>query len=354
MPAAVTGCRLGVGVPLSGAWATPANQRRIALLAERLGYHSLWSFSRLLFPLASTEAEWSSEFQPAFHHGVAEPIVTLAQVAAVTERIRLGFSVLNAPFSAPAVLGKQLIELDRVSGGRIDIGLAQGWSQEEFLAAGVPMERRVARTLEYVEVLRRMWEGEVASFKGEFTELPRTLVRPRPVQPRFPLLLGGSTGAAFARAGRLAQGWVSPGFVTRGEIAAAVDGVRAAAERAGRDPAAIRIVVRASVFLGAERPSVRPDGERQLFQGPFEQVVADLGLVRELGASEVFLDFNFDPAIVGPDVESAAALDRVERALTALSPEHSPEQYPGLVPRRTPSGREQHRTTVTGAGSAGR
>ncbi|WP_329562351.1 TIGR03619 family F420-dependent LLM class oxidoreductase [Kitasatospora sp. NBC_01266] len=309
------GLQLGFGVPTSGAWATAENQARIARRAEQLGYHSLWTFSRLLFPLNSGDAEWTSDFEPAFAHGAAEPIVTMAFLAGVTERIRLGFSVINAPFLAPAVLGKQLIQLDRVSGGRIDAGIAQGWSAEEYRAIGIPMERRVARTLEYVKVLQAMWENDQAEFQGEFTELPRTRVRPRPVQDTFPLLLGGSNEHAFERAGRLAQGWVSPGFISAEEIATAATGVRDAARRAGRDPQEIRIVVRATVFLGAAG-----DSSRALFTGSAEQIAADLRQARDAGATEVFLDFNFDPRIVGADVDAKTAVAEVEEALEFFAP----------------------------------
>nr|WP_272922524.1 TIGR03619 family F420-dependent LLM class oxidoreductase [Streptomyces sp. SID5785] len=304
---------------MSGAWATPDTQVRVAQQAEALGYRSLWTFTRLLFPLESNDAEWSSDFQPAFHHGVAEPLVTLGFLAGQTERIRLGVSVLNAPFFAPAVLAKQLIQLDRVSGGRLDAGLAQGWSEEEFRAVGLPMERRVARTLEYVEVLRRMWEQDQAEFQGEFTELPRTLVRPRPVQPAFPLLLGGSTEKAWARAGRQAQGWVSPGFVTVAEVAGAASGVRAAAERAGRHGDDLRIVVRATVFLGDALGAGRSP-----FNGSIGQIRSDIEEMYDAGATEIFLDFNFDPRIVGPDADPAGSLGRVEEALGELAPTHLP------------------------------
>lgn len=221
--------------------------------------------------MQSNDAEWSSDFQPAFHYGVAEPLITLGFLAGRTERIRLGVSVLNAPLFAPAVLAKQLIQLDRVSDGRLDAGLAQGWSEEEFRAVGLPMERRVARTLGYAEVLRRMWEQDQAECQGEYTELPRILVRPRPVQLAFPLLLGGSPEKAWARAGRLAQGWVSPGFVTVAEVADAASGVRQAAERAGRSADDMRIVVRATVSLGGELGSGRSP-----FNGSISQIRSDI------------------------------------------------------------------------------
>lgn len=301
---------LGVGVPQSGAWATAAGQLRVARQAERLGYHSLWTFSRLLVPVAEGGGGGG-----AFYNGSAEPLISLAYLAGATERIRLGLSVVNAPFFAPAVLAKQLIQLDNASGGRLDAGIAQGWSAAEYLAAGVPPERRLGRTLEYLKVLRLMWENEVAEFKGEFTELPRTLVRPRPVQPAFPLLLGGAVDKAFDRAGRLAQGWLSPGSVSTELVARASREVRAAAERAGKDPAAVRIVIRGKVFYG---PSEGPG--RGLLHGDADQLRSDLALLHDLGATEVFLDFNFDPRIVGDQADPAASLATVTEALAALAP----------------------------------
>ncbi|MCX4745384.1 TIGR03619 family F420-dependent LLM class oxidoreductase [Kitasatospora sp. NBC_01287] len=309
---------LGVGVPQSGAWATPQAQLAVARRAEELGYHSLWTFSRLLVPVADGPAGSGGQGRSGsggFYNGSAEPLISLAHLAGATRRIRLGLSVVNAPFFAPAVLAKQLIQLDQVSGGRLDAGLAQGWSEAEYLATGVPPERRLGRALEYIEVIRLMWEQEIAEFKGEFTELPRTLVRPRPVQAAFPLLLGGSVDRAFERAGRLAQGWLSPGTVSVELVERAARAVRVAAERAGKDPAGVRIVIRAKIFIGAARGP-----GRGLLHGDPAQIAADLRRLREAGASEAFLDFNFDPAIVGEQADPALPLATVLQALTALAP----------------------------------
>lgn len=304
----------GIAPPFAGPWATADNQLRVATRAEELGYGSLWTLSRLLFPVGPDGEGDQDHFGQVFRQ-VCEPIVTLAFLAGRTSRIRLGISAVVAPFYSPPVLAKQLIALDRVSGGRLDAGVAQGWSPEEFAAAGVPFERRLGRTLDYVNVLREMWENEVASYEGEFTQLPRVVVRPRPVQPTLPLLLGGSGDRAWRRAGRLGQGWVGPAFVTREEVARAAEMVREGAESAGKDPDAARIVVRAAVF-------VRPEGQpgRQLFHGSLEEIAADMAQMRDLGATEVFADFNFDHEVVGPRTDPSASMDLMERALQTLAP----------------------------------
>src|SRR5687768_7886884 len=101
---------MGFGVPVSGSWATPANQVEIARRAEELGYASLWTFQRLLFPADSDDRRWAPMYR-----SVADPIVTLAHLAAHTTRIRLGLAVVNLTWYAPVVLAKALTSLDLVS-----------------------------------------------------------------------------------------------------------------------------------------------------------------------------------------------------------------------------------------------
>jgi alkanesulfonate monooxygenase SsuD/methylene tetrahydromethanopterin reductase-like flavin-dependent oxidoreductase (luciferase family) len=95
----VTGLLIGIGVPLSGAWATPPNQLRIVRRAEELGYRSAWGFQRLLVPEHPGERAGIEAYR-----SVHDPVVTLAMLAGHTSRIRLGLSVLNIPFYAPAVM----------------------------------------------------------------------------------------------------------------------------------------------------------------------------------------------------------------------------------------------------------
>lgn len=310
MDSSLSTMKIGFGVPFAGPWATPENQVRIATRAEELGYHSLWTFSRLLYPVDSPDDHWRLTSRE-----VAEPIVALSYLAAHTTRIRLGIAVLNVPFYAPAMLAKQLIQLDIVSGGRVDFGAGVGWSAEEYQAIGLPMERRIGRTVEYLSVIERIWRDEVAEFHGEFTELPKSLILPRPVQPRLPVLLGGNTEQALRRAGRIADGWVSPSFADLDGMGRAIRIVRDSAEQAGKDPDAMRIICRGSVKL---RPAGAPD--RPALTGSIEEIRADLPRLAAHGVNEVFLDLNFDDQVFSPHVDPAGSMARAQEVLEAFAP----------------------------------
>jgi alkanesulfonate monooxygenase SsuD/methylene tetrahydromethanopterin reductase-like flavin-dependent oxidoreductase (luciferase family) len=119
---------IGLGLPISGGWATPENLVRVAVEAEELGYASLWTLQRLL---VGTD----QDLHPVYH-SVLDPVAALAFAAARTSRIRLGIGVINLPFVPPTYLAKQAATLDVLSNGRLDLGLGVGWS---------PSSRRRAR-----------------------------------------------------------------------------------------------------------------------------------------------------------------------------------------------------------------
>lgn len=300
---------IGFGLPVSGSWATPTTMRRIATRAEALGYASLWSFQRVLYPTDGALGP--------MYRSVHDPVVPLAHVAAVTSRIRLGTAIVNAPFQAPALLAKELTSLDVVSEGRLDAGLGIGWSPDEYAAAGVPFERRGARMDEYLECLTALWTQDPVEFDGEFYRVPRSHVSPRPVQaPHPPVLLGGTAPAALRRAGRLAQGWISSSRQDLTEIGSAVQVVREGAEQAGKDPAAVRVVVRGLVDLVDDDP-----GEaRRPLRGTREQVLDDLAALAQSGVTEVFLDLNFSARVGSPDVDAGEATEHAEQVLEAFAP----------------------------------
>jgi probable F420-dependent oxidoreductase len=198
-----------------------------------------------------------------------DPVLPLAYAAGHTERIRLGTATVCAPFTAPALLAKAMTTLDVLSDGRVTVGLGMGWMPEEYAAAGVPFERRGARMDEYLRCLEALWTQDPVEFAGEFYTVPRSHVRPRPVQrPHPPVLLGGTAAPALRRAGRLAQGWIAGSTHDIAGLRASIETVRGAA----RDPDALQIVVRRTV-----------DGMRELEE------------LATLGVSEVILDLNLSP-----------------------------------------------------------
>jgi probable F420-dependent oxidoreductase len=274
---------LGFGLPVAGSWATPDTIRRVARRAEELGYASLWTFQRVLHPV-------DAELEPA-HRAVLDPVVALAQAAAHTERIGLGTATICAPFTAPALLAKAMTSLDVVSGGRLTVGLGSGWLPQEYAAAGVPFERRGARMEEYLRCLQALWTEDPVEFASEFYTVPRSYVGPPPVQrPHPPILLGGTAPQALRRAGRLAQGWIASSRHDLTRISADIATVRDGAREAGRDPQALRILVRCVVDLRDI-----PAGQRLPLQGTREQVFDDLRALRAQGVTEAFFDLNLSP-----------------------------------------------------------
>src|ERR1700733_12604024 len=303
--------RIGFGAPVAGAWATPGYLAEFAERAEDAGYASLWTFQRLLVPEGS-------EMAPVYH-SVLDPMVALGYAAARTSRIRLGVAVINMPFVSPAYLAKQATTVDVLSGGRLDLGLGLGWMPEEFAATGASAARRGARAEEYLAVLRALWADGGSSFDGEFYATPAGRRDPRPVQrPGPPVLLGGMSGPAMRRVGRLADGWITSSFADLSRMGGAVGVIGEAAWGAGRDPDAVRIICRGVTLAGAEAKG--PDGGRRLLSGSFGQIRSDTDWLAGQGVTEVFYDLNWDPEVGNPAVVPEAAAERAGEILAALAP----------------------------------
>jgi probable F420-dependent oxidoreductase len=133
--------------------------------------------------------------------------------------------VLLLPEHNPVVVAKQAASLDRLSGGRLTLGVGVGWSREEFDALGVPFERRGARTAEYVSAMRTLWRDDVAYFRGEFTRFDSIRVNPKPVRDRrIPIVIGGNSDPALRRVAAWGDGW----------YAFNLDGAHTARERVAR------------------------------------------------------------------------------------------------------------------------
>ena len=193
---------VGVRIPHTGRRATPDFVRSWCVAAERLGYDSLWGVDHVVMPrrVASryvlprrpatiADDAVSDLLSPNF-----ELMTTLAFVAAVTERIKLGTSVAVLPIRNAVLNARQLATVDRYSGGRLLYGVGVGWLREEADAMGMPWDRRGARSDEHVALLRALWtaEGRHVAFQGEFHDVPPMDPEPRPVQR--PIYCGARPG----------------------------------------------------------------------------------------------------------------------------------------------------------------
>jgi probable F420-dependent oxidoreductase len=312
---------IGIGAPVSGAWAGPAQLGDFGRLAEELGYSSLWTFQRLLAP-----ADGGGD---PVYRSVLDPLLSLAYAAARTTRVRLGVALLNAPFVPVTYLAKQAAALDVLSNGRFDLGLGLGWSPLEFTATGAESAQRGRRLEEYVSVLRALWRPGQVSFDGEFTTVPPARMEPKPVQQGGPpILLGGVVPAALERAGRLADGWLSRSGTVLAGIGDEIAVVRTAAERAGRDPDRLRVATRGVVrYDPTGRGTPGAEGRRLRLSGSAAQIAEDAGWLAEQGVTDLFYDLNWDPRIGDPAADPAAAVERAEEIVRALAPprESAPE-----------------------------
>ena len=287
--------RLGLALPQYGPLADPAAVARFATAAEDLGFTSLWVGDRILTPLAPSdlypgggtpEHPYPKEFET-----FADPFTTLAAAAAVTSTARLGMSALTGPVYSPVLLARALTSLDLASSGRLDVGLGLGWLREEYFATGVPWEGRGNRLEELLDALDALWTGDPAEHEGPQWRIAPSTVGLRPAQePRPPVLLGGFSPPALARVGRRADGWLAgwmPKQYLAGLWSVAVD----AAEKAGRDPGALRRVLR-----------INPR------RGTGVETIADLppclDVAREEGITEVLVDLHY----VAEDVDHALEL----------------------------------------------
>lgn len=211
--------------------------------AEAVGFESVWGGEHVILPdtIGSRYPYTADGKIPAEPDTpIPDPLIWLAFVAAAAPTLRLGTCILIVPQRNPVVLAKELATLDRLSGGRVELGLGIGWMKEEFKALGVPWDRRGARNDEYIAAMRALWAGPHAEFHGEFVDFPPVTCSPRPVQRSIPVLVGGDTDAAIDRAVRLADGYF-PGEGDAERLGGLIKRLRVAAERLDRDPASIEI-----------------------------------------------------------------------------------------------------------------
>ena len=205
-----TDVQLGFAVPLAGSWATPDNQVELGCRAEELGYASLWTFQRLLFPADPEASETPKRWSPVYR-SVHDPLVTLAFLAAHTSRVRLGVAVRQHAVVLAAAAGqagddpRHGVPRPARPGHRPGLGPRGVRRGRCALRPARRPGRRVHRgTADDLD------PGASSRCDGEFHQIPASVVEPKPVQrPHPPLLLGGSADAALRRAGRLCDGWVS-------------------------------------------------------------------------------------------------------------------------------------------------
>src|SRR5690349_22761662 len=180
--------QLGIHLPQAGSQATPELIRRHARQAEDLGLSDIWVSEHIIVPRKQFPRS------PLFY----DPILTLTWVAAVTERVRLGTSVIVLPMRHPLPLAKELSTLHNLSGGRLILGVGVGWLEPEFAALGVPFNERGRRMDEGIAMMRAVWRDDPVSFAAKTipAAIEEMRMLPTPESP-IPIWIGGTSEPAL-------------------------------------------------------------------------------------------------------------------------------------------------------------
>ena len=216
---------LGVILPNYGQGSSPGEIRRVTVVAEELGFDSVWTTQHIVVgPDAAADP-----YRRAY-----DALVTLGWIAGWTERIALGTSIVIVPLHNPFQLAKQATTVQELSGGRLTLGIGMGWYEREYEFMGVPFNGRGRRGDEAIRLMRALWRGE-RSFHGDHWSFEEATSDPLP-SPVPEIWVGGSSERAIRRARELGDAW----HPSRGS---SVDHVRSVKERYPE----LRIIARQSL-----------------------------------------------------------------------------------------------------------
>lgn len=231
--------------------------------AEALGFDSLWVSDHLTWDLAKYGADDT-------RYGVYEALVTLAAVARVTSRVRLGTLVLCEALRPPAVLAKALAAIDRLSGGRLDVGLGAGWYEPDYEAIGMAMPApgvRVERLAEALQIVRPLLSVGHVDFDGRHHRAHATNA-PGPAQTAVPVFVGGKGDRVLRTVARHADGWNTCWAWTPAAYRERLRALERACETVGRDPATVQRSLGLYALVGESETDLARRFERLAERSP--------------------------------------------------------------------------------------
>ncbi|HVU74903.1 MAG TPA: TIGR03619 family F420-dependent LLM class oxidoreductase [Mycobacteriales bacterium] len=257
-----------------------------------------------------------------------EAMVQLARLAAVTERVRIGTAVLLLPLYAPAIVAKQVADLDRDTGGRVTLGVGIGGEYPaEFRACGVPIGERAPRCDEAIPLLRTLWSGESVSHDGRYYPMQDVRIHPAPVQPGGPpIVIAGRKGNALRRVALLGDGWI-PYLCSPRRYAESAAEIRAIAAAANRDLSGFGWHVFVFVNVGRDGRQAREATARSLgglydkdFAAMVDSVTAS-GTVDEVAEKlSAFVDAGARHFVFLPACDPGDADTVIDRLLSDVIP----------------------------------
>jgi probable F420-dependent oxidoreductase len=289
--------QFGLGLPTAGAAASGPNIITFAQRAEALGFESLWCGDHIILPTAGTNQypyTADGSFSRPTDIGFLETLTVLSYAAAVTERIRLGSTVIILPYRNPIAQAKMFASLDVLSGGRAICGVGVGWLEKEFDTLGVPYAERGPMSDEFLQIFRILWSEEHPEFRGRFYRFDGIQFQPKPLQRPLPIWVGGHSKRAIRRAVTYGHAW-HPTRQTPQYVAEHLPYVRQEAERLGRDPDSITISLKRSVHLtDIGLAAEGPFRSGNALVGPTQAIIDDAKHCQDLGIHQLTYDFRTD------------------------------------------------------------
>lgn len=307
--------KIGLVLPQAGQQATRENVIQMAKNAESEGFDSLWVFERLLWPInpqtpyvATPDGSLPIEYQI-----MLDPLETLTYVAANTNKIALGTSVIDMLFHNPVILARRFATLDILSEGRSIAGFGIGWSKDEYQASNIPFQNRGKRADEFIQVLKRIWTDDVVEFKGKYYSIPASKIGPKPIQkPHLPVYLGGFSPNTFSRIVNYdTNGWLAVVGGPLEYLDNTIKTIKDIANKANKDPNKFKVILLAhlNVALDSKSQSTTTNEDQRFpFTGTIDQIGNDIKRIKQMDIDHIIFGYVFVP--IGRDVNKMLDLTK--------------------------------------------
>lgn len=299
--------KVGITLPQAGEQSTTGNIVRTAKTAEDEGFDSLWVFERLLWPIspqtpyvANPDGSLPVEYQRVF-----DPLETLTFVAAKTNKITLGTSVIDILFHNPVVLARRFATLDVLSGGRAIAGLGIGWSKDEYQVSNIPFENKGKRADEFIQALKKIWTEDIVEFKGNYYNIPASKIGPKPIQkPHIPIFMGGFSPNTFKRIINYStNGWLGLIVGPLEYLENTIKSMNEMASKANKDPNEFKtILLTYPNIVESKNEQLTNESQRFPLTGTIDQIGNDIKRIKKMGVDHIVFGYNFLP--IGRDIDS--------------------------------------------------
>ena len=292
---------LGIALPIL-ANIDVKDQLQIAIKAEELGFKSVWASDHIVIP-----EEWKGRFSDIF----PDPFIILTAISQNTKKIKIGTSAIILPYRNPIIVAKMCSTLDHFCDGRLTCTVAPGWMKEEFNVLNISYDGRIDKTVEYIKVLKSLWEDDPTDFKGNFYSFNDVSFQPKPIQKHLPVWMGGNHEKAIQRSIDYADGW-QPIWFSSDELEIKMKYLKQYAEEKERNLDNFSISLRNRIRItqksdkNSEHPPTALIGEKN-------EVYDKILSYRRLDIKEVVLDF------ITPDKEEI--IETLEMLGNELIPE---------------------------------